>query len=83
MNILLYLLEEQPGEEAPYTRLSTDAMAGDGALFNREDAVEAAWAVIDSILETHHRAHPYKIGSWGPRQADGIWHNPSPVWAPK
>jgi hypothetical protein len=28
----LYLLEEQAGEEAPYERLLTDAMAGDGAL---------------------------------------------------
>src|SRR5579862_9320663 len=34
----LYLLEEQPGEEEPYERLLTDAMAGDGALFTREDA---------------------------------------------
>ena len=35
------------GEEAPYERLLGDAMAGDGALFTREDAVEAAWAVVD------------------------------------
>jgi glucose-6-phosphate 1-dehydrogenase len=27
----LYLFEEQPGEEAPYERLLTDAMAGDGS----------------------------------------------------
>ena len=78
----LYLLDEQPGEESPYERLLGDAMIGDGALFTREDAVEAAWAVVDPILETHHLAHPYKSGSWGPKQADvliaadGIWHNP-------
>ncbi|MDQ2947775.1 MAG: glucose-6-phosphate dehydrogenase, partial [Acidobacteriota bacterium] len=46
----LYLLDEQPREEAPYERLLTDAMAGDGALFAREDAVEAAWAVVNPIL---------------------------------
>ena len=43
----LYLVEEEPGEETPYERLLGDAMAGDGALFTREDAVEAAWAVVD------------------------------------
>jgi glucose-6-phosphate 1-dehydrogenase len=78
----LYLFEEQPGEEAPYDRLLSDAMTGDGALFTREDAVEAAWAVVDPVLRTHHRARPYKRGSWGPKEADalivpdGCWHNP-------
>ena len=78
----LYLLDEQPGEETPYERLLGDAMAGDGALFTREDAVEAAWAVVDPVLKAHHRARHYKPGSWGPKQADaliaadGSWHNP-------
>ena len=77
----LYLVEEQPGEESPYERLLGDAMAGDGALFTREDAVEAAWAVVDPVLKTHHRVRPYKRRSWGPKEADAIiasdggWHN--------
>jgi glucose-6-phosphate 1-dehydrogenase len=66
----LYLVEEQPGEETPYERLLGDAMAGDGALFTREDAVEAAWAVVEPVLKTHHRAHIYEPGSWGPEAAD-------------
>ena len=80
----LYLIEEEPGEESPYERLLGDAMAGDGALFTREDAVEAAWTVVDPVLKTHSRAHPYKPGSWGPKEsdvliaADGGWHNPKP-----
>ena len=45
-------------------------MTGDGALFTREDAVEAAWAVVDPVLKTHHRVRPYKRGSWGPKEAD-------------
>ncbi|HMN40641.1 MAG TPA: glucose-6-phosphate dehydrogenase [Phycisphaerales bacterium] len=79
----LYLLEEEPGEEMPYERLLGDAMAGDGALFTREDAVEAAWAVVDPVLKRHARAVPYRRGSWGPGQADiliahdGAWHNPA------
>jgi glucose-6-phosphate 1-dehydrogenase len=85
----LYLLDEQPDEETPYERLLGDAMAGDGALFTREDAVEAAWAVVDPVLDTYHRAYPYKAGSWGPKQADaliaadGSWHNPIPLKAAK
>ena len=80
----LYLVEEQSGEETPYARLLGDAMAGDRALFTREDAVEAAWAVVDPVLKSHHRARPYKRGSWGPKEADaliaadGCWHNPKP-----
>jgi len=78
----LSLLQEQPGEETPYERLLGDAMAGDGALFTREDAVEAAWAVVDPVLKKHHRVRPYKRGTWGPKEADvliapnGPWHNP-------
>jgi glucose-6-phosphate 1-dehydrogenase len=78
----LYLAKEQPGEEAPYERLLSDAMAGDGALFTREDAVEAAWAVVDPVLKVHERVRPYRRGSWGPHEAnaliaaDGGWHNP-------
>jgi glucose-6-phosphate 1-dehydrogenase len=81
----LYLLDAQPNEEEPYERLLSDAMDGDGALFTREDAVEAAWAVVDPVLGSHHRAHPYEPGSWGPKQADqliaahGRWHNPVPA----
>jgi glucose-6-phosphate 1-dehydrogenase len=80
----LYLFEERQGEESAYERLLSDAMIGDGALFTREDAVEAAWAVVDPVLKTHHRAHPYRRHSWGPKEADailasdGCWHNPGP-----
>ena len=78
----LSLVDHQLGEEAPYARLLTDAMAGDGSLFTREDAVEAAWAAVDRILKTHRRVRPYKPGSWGPKEADALiardggWHNP-------
>ena len=78
----LYLSEEQVGAESPYERLLGDAMKGDGALFTREDSVEAAWAVVEPVLKKHHRAIPYKRGSWGPKAADtliakdGGWHNP-------
>lgn len=84
----LFLLEEQPGEEAPYERLLGDAMAGHGALFTREDAVEAAWAVVDPVLKDRHPSIAYQKGTWGPKEADnliadhGSWHNPKPDKAP-
>jgi glucose-6-phosphate 1-dehydrogenase len=78
----LYLAEQQPNEELPYELLLGDAMAGDGALFTCEDAVEAAWTAVDPVLKTHHDVRPYHRGSWGPKEADAIiaadggWHNP-------
>ena len=78
----LYLLDEQLGEQSPYERLLTDAMAGNGGLFTREDAIEAAWAVVDPVLDIPRKVYRYKPGSWGPKQAneliaaDGHWHNP-------
>jgi glucose-6-phosphate 1-dehydrogenase len=80
----LYLLAQQPDEETPYELLLGDAMAGDGALFTREDAVEAAWAAVDPVLEKHLEVSPYHRRSWGPKEADAIiaddggWHNPGP-----
>jgi glucose-6-phosphate 1-dehydrogenase len=79
----LFLCEELAGQEAPYQRLLGDAMAGNGALFTREDAVEAAWAVVDPVLKKHSKAHGYKRGTWGPKQANALlepgesWHNPA------
>ena len=79
----LILHDSQPNQEAPYERLLGDAMAGDGALFTREEAVEAAWAIVDPVLATHDNAHPYTPGTWGPQHADelivahGQWHNPA------
>jgi glucose-6-phosphate 1-dehydrogenase len=79
----LFLVEEEPGEQTPYERLLEDALAGDRSLFTRQDAVEAAWSVVDPVIQNHPRSRPYKRGTWGPKEAealiaeDGGWHNPS------
>ena len=63
-------------------------MAGDGSLFTSQDAVEAAWAVVDRVLVDHSACLPYAPGSWGPAAADALiagdggWHNPAPEAAP-
>src|SRR6202171_781440 len=79
----LSVVEEPTADEVDaYKRLLGDAMHGDGTLFVREDAVEAAWAIVDPILANEAALHPYEPGSWGPREADrlaldvGGWHNP-------
>ena len=57
-------------------------MVGNGALFTREDAVEAAWTAVEPVLKKHPPAKVYKRGSWGPREADALiardggWINP-------
>lgn len=69
-------------EMMPYERLFGDAMRGDAMLFAREDAVEAAWRVVDPILGDVTPLYQYAPGSWGPPEADrviapdGGWHNP-------
>jgi len=69
-----------PEEMEAYERLLGDAMAGDPTLFAREDAVEAAWAVVDPILGPVTPVREYQPGSWGPPEAEALtadvggWH---------
>jgi len=63
-------------------------MAGDGALFTSQEAVEAAWAVVDPVLTDHPPVIPYQPGTWGPPAADALiagdggWHEPAPERPP-
>ena len=74
---------DRANELDAYDRLLTDAMRGDQLLFVRQDAVEAAWAIVDPILgEDTTPLAEYQPGTWGPTEADrlaadlGGWHNP-------
>jgi glucose-6-phosphate 1-dehydrogenase len=79
---LSVLHKPQSDEVDAYQRLLTDAMRGDTMLFVREDAVEAAWEVVEPILGNVTPAHVYEPGTWGPPEADrlaadlGGWHDP-------
>lgn len=72
----------QGDEMAPYERLLGDALRGDAMLFSREDAVEAAWRVVDPVLGSATPLYEYDPGTWGPAEANGLitgdggWHNP-------
>ncbi|MBC8089355.1 MAG: glucose-6-phosphate dehydrogenase [Phycisphaerae bacterium] len=65
-----------------YERLLGDAMNGDATLFARQDAVEAAWRLVDPLLDDPAVPDEYAPGSWGPASADrltsdvGGWSNP-------
>ena len=55
-----------------YERLLGDAMEGDATLFARQDAVEAAWSIVDPLLKDGGTPLPYAPGSWGPAAADQL-----------
>ncbi len=76
-----------PGSRSAYATLLNDCMRGDATLFDRADSVEAAWELVDPILQAWQNSLPafpnYAAGSWGPREADELmerdgrrWHNP-------
>ena len=64
-------------------RLLGDAMDGDATLFARQDAVEAAWGIVDPIIKLDREPHLYTGGTWGPQQAEeltrsrGGWVDPA------
>ena len=65
----------------PYERLLGDALDGDARLFARQDGVEAAWRIVMPAVQSPQLASPYRLGSWGPKQADEmiaplLWYPP-------
>ena len=73
-----------PPAEA-YQRLLLDTMLGDGTLFARRDEVEAAWRIVEPLLEAW-TVEPapdfpnYEAGSWGPAAADSLPGSPERRW---
>jgi glucose-6-phosphate 1-dehydrogenase len=66
-----------PSGHDAYETLLLDAMLGDATLFARSDEVEAAWAVVDPVIEAWAAQRPadfpnYLAGSWGPAAADQL-----------
>jgi glucose-6-phosphate 1-dehydrogenase len=79
----LTVVHHPTGDEMePYERLLGDAMAGDATLFARQDEVEAAWEIVQPILDGVTPVHEYDPGTWGPSEADALtrevggWHVP-------
>jgi glucose-6-phosphate 1-dehydrogenase len=58
--------------QGPYERLLRAAMLGDHFRFTRIDAVLHSWKILDDILKSPTRVHPYFEGTWGPDEAQEI-----------
>ncbi|MEM6313888.1 MAG: glucose-6-phosphate dehydrogenase [Planctomycetota bacterium] len=73
---------KQPPEA--YERLIHDAIVGDQTLFIRGDEAEAAWRVIDPILEgwAKHAKPPqeYEPGGWGPKASNDLLAADGRTW---
>jgi glucose-6-phosphate 1-dehydrogenase len=74
-----FTYSEAFGETAApaYETLLLDVMIGEMTLFTRSDEVEAAWRLIDPLLNywQEHAANPmptYAAGSWGPGEAEEL-----------
>ena len=75
--------QELGPEVNPYERLLGDALRGDQTQFAREDSVEEAWRVVDSVLKASTPVYEYEPNTWGPPQVEqqhivprGGWHIP-------
>jgi glucose-6-phosphate 1-dehydrogenase len=73
------------GTHSDYATLLHDCVRGDATLFDRGDNVEAAWSLLDPILDvwTAARSTPvpeYPAGSWGPREADHMLERDGNAW---
>jgi glucose-6-phosphate 1-dehydrogenase len=80
-DIELFVAQQQ-GDDDAYQVLISQALIGETVLFAREDEVEAAWAIVDPVLQGLPPPYEYVPGSWGPPQAESLlrgpcgWHNP-------
>ena len=68
-----------------YERLLYDALHGDPTLFQRADTVEAAWKVVQPILDVWSALPPrdfpnYAAGSWGPDAAAELLERDGRRW---
>jgi len=71
-----------------YATLLNDCLRGDATLFDRGDSVEAAWSLVEPILDVWSAAKTatvplYAAGTWGPKESDQMlerdgrqWYNP-------
>jgi glucose-6-phosphate 1-dehydrogenase len=81
-DVELFVAQQQAEDMDAYGVLISAALIGDTTHFAREDEVEAAWAIVDPVLNLGAPPIEYLPGSWGPPQAEALltgrcgWHNP-------
>lgn len=80
--------DEEFGESAipeAYERLLAEALEGDPTLFTRSDSIEAAWDIIDDVIQGWESDHAppmdsYPTGSWGPMSANLLLNRNGRSW---
>lgn len=78
---LSYSRSFQGYRPTPYEHLILDCLAGDQALFLRQDSVEAAWRLFARQLAGPAApVRRYAPGSWGPREADRLLEREGRAW---
>jgi len=77
------------GGEPPeaYETLLLDVMWGDATLFMRSDQIEAAWSIVQPVLDAWRTVPPdgvpvYPAGTWGPAEADRLPEGDGRAWNP-
>jgi glucose-6-phosphate 1-dehydrogenase len=80
--------DETYGDSPPeaYETLLLDAIEGDATLFMRSDQVEAAWGVVEPVLDAWEATPPsempnYAAGTWGPAAADRLLAGDGRAWS--
>lgn len=68
-----------------YERLLLDAMLGDRTLFIRRDEVEAAWSIVENVIEGWERQDvkllpTHEAGTWGPIEAEMLLAREGRAW---
>ncbi len=68
-----------------YATLVNDCLRGDATLFDRGDSVEAAWSLVDPILDVWSAARTgtvpaYPAGTWGPKESDQLLERDGREW---
>ena len=69
IDLTVEFVTEFGDRQGPYERLLRAAMLGDHFRFTRIDAVLHSWKILEDILKSPTRVHPYFEGTWGPDEA--------------
>jgi glucose-6-phosphate 1-dehydrogenase len=75
------------GSREAYATLINDCVRGEATLFDRADSVEAAWALVDPILDAWRNSPAnffpnYAAGSEGPQAAAALTESDGRRWRP-
>ena len=72
IDLTVEFVTEFGDRQGPYERLLRAAMLGDHFRFTRIDAVLHSWKILEDILKSPSRVHPYFEGTWGPEEAQDM-----------